>query len=42
MVRMEGWRWGIGGEEFDVEGIGGVDGDHGFGIVIEIFKEGFA
>ena len=34
MVRMEGGRRGVGGEEFDIEGVGGVDGDHSFRVVI--------
>ena len=34
MVRVEGRGRGIGGEELDVEGGGGVEGDHGFGVVV--------
>ena len=34
MVRVEGRGRGVGGEEFDVEGVGGVEGDHGFGVVV--------
>lgn len=41
VVGVEGWGRGVGGEEFDVEGVGGVDGDHGFGVVVEVFEEDF-
>ncbi len=34
MVGMEGWGRGVGGEEFDVEGVGGVDGDHSFRVIV--------
>lgn len=42
MVRLERWWRGVGGEEFDIEGVGGVDGDHSFRVVIQIFEESFA
>ena len=42
VVGVEGRGRGRGGEEFDVEGVGGVDGDHGFGVVVEVFEEDFA
>lgn len=35
-------RRGVSGEELDIEGVGGVDGDHGFAIVIQVFQEDFA
>lgn len=31
---MEGRGRRVSGEEFDVEGGGGVEGDHGFGVVV--------
>ena len=42
VVGVEGRGRRVGGEEFDVEGVGGVDGDHGFGVVVEVFEEDFA
>lgn len=34
MVREQRRRRRVGGEELDVEGVGGVDGDHGFAVVV--------
>ena len=34
VVRVEGRGRGVCGEEFDVEGGGGVEGDHSFGVVV--------
>ena len=34
MVRVEGRRRRVSGEEFDIEGGGCVEGDHGFGVVV--------
>lgn len=42
VVGVEGRGRGVGGEEFDVEGVGGVDGDHGFGVVVQVFEEDLA
>lgn len=42
VVGVEGRGRGVGGEEFDVEGVGGVDGDHGFGVVVQVLEEDFA
>ena len=38
-MSVEGRGRRVGGEEFDVEGIGGVDGDHGLGIVVQILEQ---
>lgn len=35
------WR-GVGREQLYVESVGGVDGDHRFAIVIQVFQEDFA
>ena len=38
---MEG-RWGgVGREEFEVQGVGGVEGDLGLAVVVEVFEEDF-
>ncbi len=42
VVGVEGWRGRVGGEELDVEGVGGVDGDHGLGVVVEVLEEDLA
>ena len=42
VVGIEGRRWGVGGEEFNVERIGGVDWDHSFRIVVQILEQYFA
>ena len=42
VVREDPWRWRVGREELDVEGVGGVDGDHAFAVVVEVFQEDFA
>lgn len=36
---VEGRGRRVGGEEFDVEGIGGVDGDHRLGIIVQILQQ---
>ena len=42
VVGVEGRGGRVGGEEFDVEGVGGVDGDHGFGVVVQVLQEDLA
>ena len=34
VVGVEGRGRGVGGEELNIEGVGGVDGDHGFGVIV--------
>ena len=36
---VEGWGRGVGGEELEIEGCGGVEGDLGFAVVVEVFEE---
>lgn len=42
VVGVEGRGRRVGGEEFDVEGVGGVDGDHGFRVVVQVFEQDLA
>ena len=42
VVGVEGRGRRVGGEEFDVEGVGGVDGDHGFGVVVQVLEQDLA
>lgn len=42
VVGVEGRRGRVGGEEFDVEGVGGVDGDHGLGVVVQVLEQDLA
>ena len=39
---VEGGRGRVGGEELDVERVGGVDGDHGLGVVVEVLEQDLA
>ncbi len=39
MVRKERRGRGVGGEELDIEGVGGVNWDHGFAVVVQIFQK---
>ena len=34
VVGFEDGRWGVGGEELDVEGVEVVERDHAFGVVV--------
>ena len=38
VVGVEGRGRRVGGKELDVEGVGGVDGDHGLGVVVQVFQ----
>lgn len=42
VVRVQGRRGRVHGEEFDVERVVGVNGDHGFAVVVEVFEQDFA
>lgn len=42
MVRQQGRRGRVGGEELDVERVGIVDGDHGFAVVVQVLEQDFA
>lgn len=33
---FDGWGWSVGGEEFEIEGVEVVDGDHAFTIIVEV------
>lgn len=39
---VEGRGRRVGGEELDVERVGGVDGDHGFGVRVEVLEQDLA
>ena len=42
VVGVQGRGRRVGGEELDVERVGGVDGDHGFGVVVQVLEEDLA
>ena len=42
LVRADGRRRRIGGEEFDVEGVGVIDGDHAFAVVVQVLEQDLA
>ena len=42
VVRGDGRGGRVGGEELEVQGVGVVDRDHAFGVVVEVFEEDFA
>ena len=42
VVGVQGRGRRVGGEEFDVECVGGVDGDHGLGVIVQVFQQDLA
>ena len=42
VVGVEGRGRRVGGEELNVEGVGGVNGDHGLGVVVQVLEEDLA
>ena len=42
MMREQGRRRRVGGEELDVERVVVVDGDHGFAVVVQVFEQDLA
>lgn len=42
VVRVQRRRGRVHGEEFNVERVVGVNGDHGFAVVVEVFEQDFA
>lgn len=42
VVRPDGRRCRVGGEELDVQGVGFVDGDHAFAVVVQVLEQDLA
>ena len=42
MMREQGRRWRVGGEELDVQRVVVVDGDHTFAVIVQVFEQDLA